>query len=141
MRKVGGTTLRSIGDIARHQSLEDNDETFVAPNDMLLELVADNKTMAAAMRKAHAICDEHGDVGTASLLETFIDATERRTWFLFEATRSRRFGPLRRSLVGDFPLRSDLTVERWRLASARRSFDARGGRSCGAAFVAWRPAG
>ena len=54
---------------------------------MLLELVADNKTMAAAMRKAHAICDEHGDVGTASLLETFIDATERRTWFLFEASR------------------------------------------------------
>jgi starvation-inducible DNA-binding protein len=87
VRKVGGTTLRSIGDIARHQSLEDNDETFVAPNDMLLELVADNKTMAAAMRKAHAICDEHGDVGTASLLETFIDATERRTWFLFEASR------------------------------------------------------
>jgi starvation-inducible DNA-binding protein len=87
VRKVGGTTLRSIGDIARHQSLEDNDATFVAPNDMLLELVADNKTMAAAMRKAHAICDEHGDVGTASLLETFIDATERRTWFLFEASR------------------------------------------------------
>ena len=87
VRKIGGTTLRSIGDIARHQSLKDNDETFVAPNDMLLELVADNKTMAAAMRKAHATCDEHGDVGTASLLETFIDATERRTWFLFEASR------------------------------------------------------
>ena len=87
VRKVGGTTLRSIGDIARHQSLKDNDETFVAPNDMLLELVADNKPMAAAMRKAHELCDEHGDVGTASLLETFIDATERRTWFLFEASR------------------------------------------------------
>src|SRR3989442_1829341 len=87
VRKLGGVTLRSIGDIARHQSLKDNDETFVAPNDMLLELVADNKTMAAAMRKAHALCDEHGDVGTASLLETFIDATERRTWLLFEASR------------------------------------------------------
>ena len=87
VRKLGGITLRSIGDIARHQSLKDNDETFVAPNDMLLELVADNKTMAAAMRKAHELCDEHGDVGTASLLETFIDATERRTWFLFEASR------------------------------------------------------
>ena len=87
VRKLGGVTLRSIGDIARHQSLKDNDETFVAPNDMLLELVADNKTMAAAMRKAHELCDEHGDVGTASLLETFIDATERRTWFLFEASR------------------------------------------------------
>ena len=87
VRKLGGVTLRSIGDIAKHQTLKDNDETFVAPNDMLLELVADNKTMAAAMRKAHAVCDEHGDVGTASLLETFIDATERRTWFLFEASR------------------------------------------------------
>ena len=87
VRKIGGITLRSIGDIARHQSLKDNDETFVAPNDMLRELMADNKTMAAAMRKAHELCDEHGDVGTASLLETFIDATERRTWFLFEASR------------------------------------------------------
>ena len=87
VRKIGGITLRSIGDIARHQSLKDNDEPFVAPDDMLRELMADNKAMAAAMRKAHELCDEHGDVGTASLLETFIDATERRTWFLFEASR------------------------------------------------------
>ena len=87
VRKTGNTTLRSIGDIARHQSLKDNDETFVAPRDMLRELVADNKAMAAAMREAHELCDKHEDVGTASLLETFIDATEKRTWFLFEASR------------------------------------------------------
>ena len=87
VRKIGGTTLRSIGDVARHQSLEDNDEAFVAPGDMLRELVADNKAMAAAMRAAHELCDKHEDVATASLLETFIDATERRTWFLFEASR------------------------------------------------------
>ena len=87
VRKIGGVTLRSIGDIARRQSLKDNDEAFVAPTDMLRELVADNKAMAAAMRKAHGLCDKHEDVGTASLLETFIDATERRTWFLFEASR------------------------------------------------------
>jgi starvation-inducible DNA-binding protein len=88
VRKIGGITLRSIGDIARHQSLKDNDKPFVAPNDMLRELMADNKAVAAAMRKAHELCDEHEDVGTASLLETFIDATERRTWFLFEASRA-----------------------------------------------------
>ena len=88
VRKIGGATLRSIGDIARHQSLRDNDQPFVAPGDMLRELMADNKAVAAAMRKAHELCDEHEDVGTASLLETFIDATERRTWFLFEASRN-----------------------------------------------------
>ena len=87
VRKIGGATLRSIGDIAGHQSLKDNDEPFVAPGDMLRELMADNKAVAAAMRRAHELCDEHEDVGTASLLETFIDATERRTWFLFEASR------------------------------------------------------
>jgi starvation-inducible DNA-binding protein len=87
VRKIGGTTLRSIGDIARHQSLKDNDEKFVAPRDMLRELVADNKAMAAAMRAAHEVADRHEDVATASLLENFIDATERRTWFLFEASR------------------------------------------------------
>jgi starvation-inducible DNA-binding protein len=87
VRKIGGVTLRSIGDIARHQSLRDNDEAFVAPTDMLRELVADNKAMSAAMRAAHEVCDKHGDVATASLLETFIDDTERRTWFLFEASR------------------------------------------------------
>jgi len=88
VRKLGGTTLRSIGDIAKHQSIEDNDAEFVAPNDMLRELMSDNKAMAAAMRKAHDIADRHEDVATASLLENFIDATERRTWFLFEASRA-----------------------------------------------------
>ncbi len=88
VRKIGGTTLRSIGDITRHQSLKDNDETFVPPKEMLRELMADNKAVAAAMREAHELCDKHEDVATASLLETFIDATERRTWFLFEASRA-----------------------------------------------------
>jgi starvation-inducible DNA-binding protein len=87
VRKIGGATLRSIGDIAKHQSVKDNDASFVAPNDMLRELMADNKAVAAAMRKAHEVADEHKDAATASLLETFIDATERRTWFLFEASR------------------------------------------------------
>jgi len=87
VRKLGGKTLRSIGDVARHQSLKDNDEPFVSPRDMLLELMADNKAMAHAMRASHELCDEHGDVATASLLETFIDDTERRTWFLYEASR------------------------------------------------------
>jgi starvation-inducible DNA-binding protein len=88
VRKIGGTTLRSIGDISRRQTLADNDADYVAPRDMLLELLADNKAVAASMRKAHEICDEHDDVATASLLENFIDETERRTWFLFEASRA-----------------------------------------------------
>jgi len=88
VRKLGGTTLRSIGHIAKLQSIEDNDEAFVDPADMLRELMADNKKVAAAMRKAHKVCDEHEDAATAGLLETFIDATERRTWFLFEAART-----------------------------------------------------
>ena len=87
VRKIGGMTLRSIGDIGRQQSVKDNDEAFVAPREMLLELMADNKAMAAAMRKAHQLADKHEDVATASILETFIDATEKRTWFLFEAGR------------------------------------------------------
>jgi len=86
VRKIGGVTLRSISDIARNQSIKDNDEKFVAPRDMLRELVADNKAMAAAMREAHEVADKHEDVATASLLENFIDTTERRTWFLFEAS-------------------------------------------------------
>jgi starvation-inducible DNA-binding protein len=88
VRKIGGTTLRSIGHIAKLQSIEDNDETFVDPADMLRELMADNKKVAAAMRKAHKICDDHEDAASAGLLENFIDATERRTWFLFEAARN-----------------------------------------------------
>jgi starvation-inducible DNA-binding protein len=87
VRKIGGATLRSIGDIAKHQSIKDNDADYVSPNDMLRELVGDNKAMAAAMRKVHKIADEHDDAATAGLLETFIDAAERRTWFLFEASR------------------------------------------------------
>ena len=87
VRKLGGTTLRSIGDISKNQSLKDNNERFVGPNDMLRELMADNKAVAAAMRKAHKVCDDHDDVASASILENFIDATERRTWFLFEAAR------------------------------------------------------
>jgi starvation-inducible DNA-binding protein len=87
VRKLGGTTLRSIGHIAKLQSIKDNDEEFVDPNDMLRELMADNKSVAAAMRKAHDVCDEHEDAASASLLENFIDATEKRTWFLFEASR------------------------------------------------------
>jgi starvation-inducible DNA-binding protein len=89
VRKIGGTTLRSIGDIARHQSINDNDAAFVAPNDMLRELMADNKAIAHALRKARDVADKHDDAATASLLENFLDAAERRTWFLFEASRDQ----------------------------------------------------
>jgi starvation-inducible DNA-binding protein len=87
VRKLGGTTLKSIGQIAKHQTIQDNNEDYVPPREMLRELMEDNKHMAAAMRKAHKICDDNEDSGTAGLLETFIDETERRTWFLFEASR------------------------------------------------------
>ena len=86
-RKIGGTTLRSIGQIAKLQGIEDNDESYVAPGDMLRELMADNKAVVKAMRACHELCDEHDDVATASLLENFIDQAERRLWFLFEASR------------------------------------------------------
>jgi starvation-inducible DNA-binding protein len=88
VRKIGGTTLRSIGHIGRLQRIEDNDADFVTPMDMLAELRDDNRQLAARMREIHDLCDEHGDVATASLLEVWIDEAERRTWFLFEATRS-----------------------------------------------------
>ena len=87
VRKLGGATLKSIGQIAKHQTIKDNDEDYVPPREMLRELMEDNKHVAAAMRKAHKLCDDHEDTGTASLLEQFIDETERRTWFLFEASR------------------------------------------------------
>jgi starvation-inducible DNA-binding protein len=87
VRKLGGTTLRSIGQISRLQTIKDNNEDYVPPREMLRELMEDNKQMAAAMRKAHKLADDHEDSGTAGLLETFIDETERRTWFLFEASR------------------------------------------------------
>jgi starvation-inducible DNA-binding protein len=87
VRKVGGTTLRSIGHIAKLQTLEDNNEDYVPPREMLRELMNDNKKVAAAMRKAHKVVDDLEDIASAGLLENFIDAAERRTWFLFEASR------------------------------------------------------
>ena len=86
VRKVGGTTIRSIGHIAKLQRLKDNDEDFVEPGDMLCELMADKATVEN-MRKAHKLADDHQDVATASLLEIFIDEAEKRSWFLFEASR------------------------------------------------------
>jgi starvation-inducible DNA-binding protein len=86
-RKIGGTTLRSIGHIARLQRIPDNDAEFVSPQDMLSELREDNQQLVAEMRQVHNVCDEFGDVATASLLENWIDETERRVWFLFETTR------------------------------------------------------
>jgi starvation-inducible DNA-binding protein len=87
VRKIGGLTLRSIGQISRSQRVLDNDADYVEPLDMLAELADDNRTMAARLREAHNVCDEHRDVATASLIEVWIDETERRAWFLFEATR------------------------------------------------------
>jgi len=87
-RKIGGATLRSIGQVNRLQRVLDNDAEFVTPQDMLAELRGDNMQLAASMRETHSLCDEQGDVATASLLENWIDETERRVWFLFEATRS-----------------------------------------------------
>ena len=86
-RKIGGATIRSIGHIGRLQRVLDNDAEFVTPLDMLAELRDDNKQLAANLRETHSLCDEHGDVASASLLETWIDEAERRTWFLFESTR------------------------------------------------------
>jgi starvation-inducible DNA-binding protein len=87
VRKIGGTTLRSIGHIAKLQRIRDNDQDFVAAVDMLHELMNDNKAFTASMRQAHEVASKAGDVATTSLLENFIDETEKRTWFLFEATR------------------------------------------------------
>src|SRR6202163_3498100 len=90
IRKIGGTTLRSIGHISRLQRVLDNDAEYVDPPDMIAELADDNKTLAARLREAHNVCDEHRDVATASLIEVWIDETERRTWFLSEIKRGRR---------------------------------------------------
>lgn len=87
VRKIGGTTLRSIGHIAQLQTIEDNDADFVPPGVMLKELMDDNKKITQRMREAHEVADEHEDVATASLIENWIDQTEKRTWFLFEAAR------------------------------------------------------
>jgi starvation-inducible DNA-binding protein len=87
VRKIGGTTLRSIGHIAKLQTIVDNDADFVPPGAMLKELMDDNKKVTQRMREAHEVADEHEDVATASLIENWIDQTEKRTWFLFEAAR------------------------------------------------------
>jgi starvation-inducible DNA-binding protein len=87
VRKMGGTTIRSIGHIGRLQRIPDNDADYVTPGDMLAELRDDNMRLTTSMRETHDLCDEHGDVATASLLENWIDEAERRTWFLYEASR------------------------------------------------------
>lgn len=87
-RKLGGLTLRSIGEISRNQRLLDNDAEYVTPRDMLAELAEDNRNLAGYMRGAHELCAELGDVASTSVLEIFIDEAERRAWFLFETTRT-----------------------------------------------------
>ena len=87
VRKIGGTTLHSVGHIARLQRIVDNDNAYVDAQDMLAELSEDNRQLAVSLRSVHSLCDEHGDVASASLIETWIDEAERRTWFLYEATR------------------------------------------------------
>ncbi len=87
-RKIGGRTLRSIADIARYQRLPDNNDEAVSPRDMLLELIADNRNLTRYLRSAHGVCAELGDVATPSLIEVWIDETERRTWFLSETVAS-----------------------------------------------------
>src|SRR6266513_1988639 len=89
VRKIGGITLHSIGQISRTQRVLDNNAQYVEPLDMLAELMDDNKTLAARLREAHNVCDEHRDVATTSLIEVWTDETERRAWFLFETTRRR----------------------------------------------------
>jgi starvation-inducible DNA-binding protein len=87
VRKIGGTTLHSIGHVARLQRVADNDREYVAPQDMLSELLEDNRLLVASLRSTHALCDEYGDVAGASLIEIWIDEAERRVWFLYETTR------------------------------------------------------
>lgn len=88
-RKLGGTTIRSISDISRHQRLKDNNAEFVAPHDMLVELRGDNQQLTRELRSAHELCERRDDVATASLIENWIDETERRTWFLSEVVAER----------------------------------------------------
>jgi starvation-inducible DNA-binding protein len=92
VRKIGGSTLRSIGQISHMQRVQDNDADYVEPQDMLAEVREDNKELAARLREAHNVCEEHRDIATASLIEVWIDETERRTWFLFEAARQGATG-------------------------------------------------
>jgi starvation-inducible DNA-binding protein len=86
-RKIGGTTVHSISDIAQHQRLKDSNAEFVSPKDMLAELCADNQQLTRSLRSTHEVCEQHNDVATASLIEVWIDETERRTWFLSEIVR------------------------------------------------------
>jgi starvation-inducible DNA-binding protein len=86
-RKIGGTTIRSIGNIAKHQRLLDNDADYVTPLDMIAELRNDNLQLASYLRETHGVCNEHNDIATASMIETWLDEAERRVWFLFEAAR------------------------------------------------------
>jgi len=90
IRKLGGLTIKSIGHISRIQRVLDNDADYVDPADMIAELAEDNQTLAARLREAHNVCDEHRDVATASLIEVWIDETERRTWFLSEIKRGQK---------------------------------------------------
>jgi starvation-inducible DNA-binding protein len=90
IRKIGGGTIKSIGHIARLQRVLDNDAEYVDPSDMIAELAEDNKTLATRLREAHNVCEEHRDVATTSLIEVWIDETERRTWFLSEIKRGRQ---------------------------------------------------
>jgi len=92
VRKLGHKTLHSLSEILEKTSLQENNADYVAPGDMLSDLLEDNKKVAKAMRDAHAVCDDNGDIATASLLEGYIDETERRTWFLFEAARDADAG-------------------------------------------------
>jgi len=91
-RKIGGTTLRSIGHVARLQRIKDNDADYVTPLDMLSQLRQDNEQLTAALRTVHGLCDEHGDVASASLIENWIDQAEHRIWFLYEASRTAESG-------------------------------------------------
>src|SRR5216117_2128210 len=92
VRKIGGSTLKSVGHISRLQRVQDNDVDYVQPQDMLAEVREDNKELAARLREVHNVCEEHRDIATASLIEVWIDETERRTWFLFEAARQAQSG-------------------------------------------------
>lgn len=87
VRKLGGGTIKSIGQIARLQQLKDNDADYVSPREMVKELLQDNRTLTAQLRRVHEVCDKHGDVATASLIENWIDESERRVWFLFETAQ------------------------------------------------------
>lgn len=86
-RKIGGTTLRSVGDISHHQHIKDNNEEFVAPREMLIELLNDDKQLAGSLRSVHELCASHGDFATTSLVEIWIDESERRQWFLAETAQ------------------------------------------------------